>query len=311
MPGSTAARVLVVLTAGVAIASCDIAGSSQGITTTSAATTTSTLSSPTSEARAQHPSATTSEPDSSHALLVVGDWGAGTRTQREVASAMARLAAVTNVEAIVTTGDNFYIDDLDAMVEPFAWAIEDLQIPFWIAWGNHDVESPAREQVVNEVFGDTPRWTVRQWGALDLVFLDSNQVTSLPQAAFFLDAMRSSSRPTVVVLHHPPFSCTHREATTDVVEQWVAILDQDVFLVLAGHDHSYQRFEHNGVQYVVTGGGGAALQPLQECSPDHPERLAASESHHFLVLTQSEGVLNLRALDVDGRQIDSISIDLP
>ena len=37
----------------------------------------------------------------------------------------------------------------------------------------------------------------------------------------------------------------------------------DVDLVIAGHDHHYERTKRqNGVEYIVTGGGGAATYPV-------------------------------------------------
>ena len=56
-----------------------------------------------------------------------------------------------------------------------------------------------------------------------------------------------------------PLRATQDLDTLDV-ELLEPILDRhDVQLVLAGHDHNYQRHEKNGVVYIVTGGGGAPL----------------------------------------------------
>ena len=223
---------------------------------------------------------------------------------------MQRYAESHPIEAILSTGDNFYTDDTDFLMEPYGWVAE-AGIPWWITWGNHDVETQIRVDAVNETFDSPPRWTVRQWGQIDLIILDSNQVTDLRQAAFFLSTMADSDRATIVAVHHPPYSCSHHGSTTEIVNVWVSVLDSDVMLVLSGHDHSYQRFENQGVNYVVTGGGGRELHPLSECPENHPEPLAGEAVYHFLALEQTETAVKMTAYDVNGDEIETVIIDLP
>src|SRR5919106_982898 len=131
-------------------------------------------------------------------ILVLGDWGSGTESQQEVADAMAKYAEDREIAAILTTGDNLYTDDADLIMEPFDWA-EERQIPFLISWGNHDVTSRGHIDLVNETFADSHAWWKHRWGRLDIVILDSTQVASRRQMAFFLDAIASSDNPTIVV----------------------------------------------------------------------------------------------------------------
>ena len=223
---------------------------------------------------------------------------------------MFRYAEDHEVSAILTTGDNFYSDDREFLMEPYGWATES-SIPFWIVWGNHDIESDSRIDAVNQAFDDPPRWAVYEWGKIDVVVLDSNQMTSPQQGLFFLDAMGDSDRPTIVAMHHPPYSCAHEGSTTELVDQVVEVLDDDVLLVLSGHEHVYQRFEHQGVAYVVTGGGGATIYELSECPLDHPEPLAGEATHHFLVLGQMATGVEVTAIDVNGDPIDTFTVPFP
>jgi hypothetical protein len=102
-------------------------GGDAGTTTTDASTTTSVMATTTSSTMA----ATTTAPSTttttfgdrdSDALLVIGDWGSGTLPQGAVAGAMMRYAEDNAVEAILTTGDNFYSDDAEFLMHPFGWA---------------------------------------------------------------------------------------------------------------------------------------------------------------------------------------------
>jgi Icc-related predicted phosphoesterase len=289
-------------------------GGDAGTTTSDASTTTSVMATTTSSTMAAATTApstttTTFEDRDSDALLVIGDWGSGTLPQGAVAGAMMRYAEDNAVEAILTTGDNFYSDDAEFLMHPFGWGIE-TGIPFWITWGNHDVDTPDRIAAINEVFDDPPRWTTYRWGNVLIVILDSTQPDSDDQIEFLTEALADTDLPTIVVFHHPPYSCGSYDHDESIQENWVTRFDDDVFLVLSGHDHIYQRFEDSGTTYVVTGGGGAALTELSDCPNDGPEAIAAESTHHFLVMEQSEELL-VTALDSDGDVLDEFSLALP
>jgi len=247
--------------------------------------------------------------DPSQTVLVIGDWGAGTTEQEAVAEAMSDVARSNDVGAIVTTGDNFYSDDAESLMEPFAWAME-RNIPFVITWGNHDIDNADRITAIDETFDDPPRWTTHRWGNALVVVLDSTQPHSEDQVDFLLETLAGSDLPTIVVIHHPPFSCGSHGDDRALQEDLLSHLDDDVFLVLSGHEHNYQRFEESGVTYVVTGGGGAALTDLGSCPPGHPSLAAAESVHHFVALEQGDGVA-LSVIDVDGGPIDEFEVPLP
>jgi hypothetical protein len=83
-----------------------------------------------------------------------------------------------------------------------------------------------------------------------------------------------------------------------------------VDLVLNGHDHDYQRFVRpNGPTYVVTGGGGGPLSPLEACPSDYPPRVAGNDQdHHFLAVTSDLGGLRVQALGANGVVIDDFTL---
>jgi predicted phosphodiesterase len=270
-------------------------------------TTSTTRETAETSSTAVRPTLTTAE-ESRH-VLVVGDWGAGTDSQQEVAEEMSEYARQQEVDVIVTTGDNFYSDDADELMEPFGWATE-AGIPFWITWGNHDVESSRIVDEVEETFDSPPRRVVHEWGPIDVVVLDSNQAGSEDQEDFLIEALGASEDPTIVVFHHAAYSCGSHGDSETIIEEWVPRFDDDVFLVLNGHEHNYQRFEHDGVTYVVTGGGGATLTDLRECPDDHPQRIAGEAAHHFVALRLNDS-LTVTAIDLDGNVVDEFSLTLP
>jgi predicted phosphodiesterase len=298
-------RVVVVLMATVVATACAPSSSGESIVDSDPSSGTTRATVATTEV-----TGSTEVPPTSGSLLVVGDWGSGDDAEREVAAAMRSYSLTHKVDAILTTGDNFYSDDSQMLMEPYAWAEEET-LPFWVTWGNHDVSSEDRIQTVDRAFASPPRWAVHDWDGLDVVILDSNQIGSIDQGLFFLNAMQSSQRPMIVALHHPPYSCSHHGSTVEVVNRWIGLLDRDVVLVLSGHDHNYQRFEQNGISFVVSGGGGRALYDLNECPPNHPEMLAGAAVHHFVALRHDDDTIVLDAIDADGVVFDSVSIGLP
>jgi hypothetical protein len=239
----------------------------------------------------------------------MGDWGAATETEDDVAAAMETYAARHEVEAILTTGDNLYIDDGDRAAAPFSW-VEETGLDWWLTWGNHDVQSPGRIEEVNRVFSSPPRWTGIEWGAVEVIILDSTQIRSDDQTAFLELEMGRIAKPTIVVFHHPPLNCSVHGDTRAFWDEWSPHFDEDVVLVLSGHAHNYQRFDDNGVQYVVTGGGGKSLYELEDCPSGHVPRVVGNATYHFVALTQGPNDLELTAIARDGQVIDEISIPL-
>ncbi|HSM45458.1 MAG TPA: metallophosphoesterase, partial [Acidimicrobiia bacterium] len=289
-------------------------GGDAGTTTTDASTTTSVMATTTSSTVAvtsTAPSTTTTTlgDRGSDALLVIGDWGSGTLPQGAVAGAMMRYAEDNAVEAILTTGDNFYSDDAEFLMHPFGWATE-AGIPFWITWGNHDLDSAARIAAVNEAFDDPPRWTTHRWGNVLVVILDSNQPDSDDQIDFLTETLADTDLPTLVVFHHPPYRCGSYGHNETIQQNWVTRFDDDVLLVLSGHEHTYERFEDGGITYVVTGGGGATLTEVGACPAVGPQASAAESTHHFLVLEQADNV-TVTVVDTGGEPIDEFELALP
>ncbi len=212
--------------------------------------------------------------------------------------------------AIVTTGDNLYSNAVQEIMEPYEWAL-DREIPFVISWGNHDIESEDRVDAVNDTFGDPPRWMLHEWGDIDLIVLDSNQIETAEQIEFLTSALATSDDPTILVFHHSPYSCGSHGDTRTAIDAWVPLFDQDVFLVLSGHEHNYQRFEIDQVTYLVTGGGGANITALGDCPADHPGRIAGEATEHFVTLERRGKGLSLAAIRADGSVIEELELGIP
>lgn len=74
-----------------------------------------------------------------------------------------------------------------------------------------------------------------------------------------------------------------------------------VDMVIAGHDHLYERGEHDRVRYMVSGGGGA---PLYRRRGARDGVLAYASEHHFVRADVERNKVTFTALRTDGSQIE-------
>jgi hypothetical protein len=92
--------------------------------------------------------------------------------------------------------------------------------------------------------------------------------------------------------HAGPYSRGVHLGDATAAETYVPILAaHGVNLLFSGHDHIYQRGKAGGLDYVVTGGGGAPLYRIRcgagtrrRCPREDGAQKVVSE-HHYLLLT--------------------------
>src|SRR5262249_20766175 len=99
-------------------------------------------------------------------------------------------------------------------------------------------------------------------------------------------------RAILAFVHDGPYSRGYHGGNPLARARYVPILLRHrVDLVLAGHDHLYQRGEVAGLRYAVTGGGGAPPYHIRCGVPGRPPctvddgMIAIAREHHYAVLT--------------------------
>ena len=213
-------------------------------------------------------------------------------------------------DALVIVGDMIYPDgdaDLtDASInEPFARILDDAQlIP---VLGNHDIQSGESREIMGQLGRDSD-WYVQEIGPVRLIALDSNRVGDKRQMAWLRGVLDEEQPPgtwTIAAMHHPAYSAGDHGSSMNVRRKWSPLFEAaNVPLVLAGHDHDYQRsMPQNGITYVVSGGGSK----LRETGREDFTAVSASILHYVDLLVY-EDRLEGRAIDHDGELIDSFTI---
>jgi len=172
--------------------------------------------------------------------------------------------------------------------------------------GNHDHMSNEESEIL-EALGRDRAWYVERVGNVRVVVLDTEQVDDPAQTVWLRETLASPTpaRWTIVAMHKPAYSAGAHGSDEAVQQAWVPLFNQyEVPLVLAGHDHDYQRSHPiEGVVYVVSGGAATLRRTGRE------EFTAVSASvRHYVDLLVSADRLTGRALDQDGRLIDSFEL---
>ncbi|HVO31353.1 MAG TPA: metallophosphoesterase [bacterium] len=243
-------------------------------------------------------------------FVVFGD----TRSDAEAHSRISRAILAENPDAVVNTGDLVENGTVDAQWRDFLRIEHDLLAgtPLLAVPGNHDERDLGNRTLLERYFPRAP-WFEATVGAVRLLFLDSNRALDagsaqgkwLRERLAVAVADRDAGRVhwIATVEHHPAFSSAHHGSDPSVQRELVPLFAQyHVDLALSGHDHDYERIEHGGVTWIVTGGGGAPLYAFGAVPVEGS--VVRSMTHHYLVVDADAKALAVRVVDVDGNVID-------
>lgn len=243
-------------------------------------------------------------------IAVAGDVGTGEEEAYRTAAVMDSLDEQYEFAALLLLGDNIYpegeIHQLqEKVLDPFA-PVLDGDTRLLPVLGNHDVDYGYREAQI-EAFSMPGPWYSEMIGE-DTLFigLDSNQANN-PDQLIFLENLLQAERPawTIVTMHHPAFSAGYHGDEQSVQENFVPLFEEyGVTLVLAGHDHDYQRtVPINGVTYVVSG-AAAYLRPAGR----NEFTEVSWSTYSFVDLVIYPDRIEAQAIDHEGRSIDSFDL---
>jgi Icc-related predicted phosphoesterase len=208
------------------------------------------------------------------------------------------------------------------------------KIPIYSALGNHDLHGDQKVALGNyfQRFAELKNsryYSVRAANTLILVLDSSLDENSGPQGQWLtqkLDTIPADVDFVFIVLHHPPYTSSSDEKkyggghSARTPEQALAkTLEarqknmRARFVIFSGHVHNYERHEHGGVTYFVTGGGGAHAYPIEREPGDlFPDK---NINYHYLLAEVDRGKLNvtMRRLDLAAgkavwTQPDSVAI---
>ncbi len=215
-------------------------------------------------------------------FAVFGDYGMASTDEARVSN----LVHSWNVDFIVTTGDNNYTglaEGIDGVIGRYYsdfignyWGVYgpgSRTTRFWPSPGNHDWDVGDLTAYADYfTLPGNERYYDVNLGLVHLFAVDSDPrepdgTSADSMQARWLEARlaQSTSCFKVVYFHHPAYSSSSHGSSFEMrwpFEQWGA----DV--VLAGHDHVYERFEVGQIPYFTVGLGGASPYPFVSTLPE-------------------------------------------
>jgi 3',5'-cyclic AMP phosphodiesterase CpdA len=110
-----------------------------------------------------------------------------------------------------------------------------------------------------------------------------------------------------ILAHHPPFTAVSTRDDNKNMTALVPLFEKhQVAAGFFGHDHNYQRHEKNGIQYIITGGGGAPLYDVGKPDPVITKKVMSTE--HFVSISVDGKTAKVEVLALDGSPIENIEL---
>jgi len=256
-------------------------------------------------------------------FVIIGDYGySAGPDEAKVAALVARLKP----DFVVTTGDNNYlygeaatIDEnigryFHAFIAPyrgqFGSGAEENR--FFPSLGNHDWNASAGFQPYLDYFSlpNNERYYQVVRGPVQLFALNSDWhepdgTTSDSKQAHWLEALLGAAEAPwrLVFFHHPPYSSGPHGANLGM--RW-PFAEWGASIVYAGHDHTYERLDVDGLPYIVNGVGGKELYELGEPLPESLVR--HTDVHGLVLVTATATEFTSRFLDARGQELDVLRL---
>jgi len=255
-------------------------------------------------------------------FAVVGDYGQPV----PAAAAVAARIAAWNPELVITTGDNNYPDGeqatIDANIGQYYSAFIHPYVGsygpgastnrFFPSLGNHDWVTPGAAPYLayftlpgNERYYDFVRGPVHFLAVDSDVNEPDGNTAASAQADWLRSRLATSRSPfRVVYLHHPPYSSSSGHGS-QVELQW-PYREWGASVVLAGHDHVYERIDRDGFPYIVCGTGGANLTSFS--TPVAGSALRYAADHGAMIVEADDGLCVFRFVNRTGIVHDTFSL---
>jgi len=248
-------------------------------------------------------------------FVVFGD----TRTRHELHKKVIAAITPLNPDFAIHTGD-LVSNGADTSQWPMFFSIERellRKAAFFPVIGNHE----RNNRQFYEFFDLSYPYYTFNWGGAHFVVLNTDvgniAVSEMARDGFWAEQMRwleadleknAKADFVFVVAHHPPFTAmSKRQKHDERMEMLVELLEKyKVTAMFNGHDHNYQHHLKKGVHYIVTGGGGAPLYPLDAAIPGVTQKVVSAE--HFVKVSIDGKTAQAQAIGIDGKVLDTVQL---
>ncbi len=267
-------------------------------------------------------------------LLLAGDFQRtsagesfiGREQNDEERTVISKAMASENASLVVSLGDNvFNATSSEEWLEfdRLEYAFKDNHVPFITVLGNHEYWDNSKVGLIEAAsrfpqLAQSP-WYVRRIASLALVLIDTNRTEYESSAwaerlAWFQNTLQQFDEdPTIksilVLGHHPPFTHSQVDGPHEWIREEICPRLRDSKKVLAyisGHSHGYERYNQEGIAYIVSGGAGGprVTYATEENGGGRDLYSSAPEKRpfHYLKIEVLEQFLFITARGVDKGQ---------
>lgn len=262
-------------------------------------------------------------------FLAFGDSGAASPEQL----ALGQLMSAEQADFAIHTGDVIYpygglgnaVNEYNAR---FFLQYGDFlgRLPIFPVIGNHDLIALLGQPFKDVFFLPDNGSSIAselyfsfEWGDAKFIALETTGLFLVPvgdHARWLHDQIQNNTRKWLIVYMHVPLYSCGSHGNNAILKQVLGPLFENggVDLVIAGHDHNYERTRpikdfnrdpaYPGLVHVVTGGGGAGLRGI---SPNS-RTAVAQRANHYMRFSVRGDTLTGEAVGVNGQVIDTFTV---
>jgi hypothetical protein len=239
---------------------------------------------------------------------VIGDSGSGDPAQYRVGEQLAHAHKYYPLDFVLMVGDNIYgrdsPEDYKQKFEKPYQALLEAGVPFYASLGNHDQPNqrfykPFNMDGKRYYTLKAPRQSARFFA------IDSNYVEPEQLGWLHKEACGASERWKIAFFHHPLYSSARTHGSSLDLRKVLEPVFQEcgIDVVLAGHDHTYERIKpQKDILYFVTGAAGK----LRRGDLRHTDltEVGFDQGYHFMVFEIQGDSMHFSAISDQGKTID-------
>ena len=250
--------------------------------------------------------------DSLH-FAVIGDSGTGERNEYEVARQMVAFRAKFPYAMVLMMGDNLYggesPQDYKAKFEEPYQDLLAAGVKFYATLGNHDDPKQRFYKPFN--MNGQRYYTFKANDRVRFFVLDSNYMDP-EQLNWLAKELKGSNSPwKICFFHHPLYSSGKQHGSDADLRRFLEplFLEYGVKVVLAGHEHFYERLKpQKGIYYFIS--GGSAKLRRDNIARTNLTAKGFDQDNHFMLMEIDGDTLYYQTISRPGATIDTGVVSL-